>query len=106
MMFHCANQSHQRNQEQEDAHSDDHTHHPETGDQSKADTPSSNPNEQQTDELWRDGSGSIIQGQQCQVFTWFIRWQENRRISRVLVPEPATYTKFKLHIKSCHVCNF
>lgn len=32
MMFYSANQSHQCNQEQEDAHSNDYTHHPETGD--------------------------------------------------------------------------
>lgn len=50
MMFYGANQSHQCNQEQEDAHSNDHAHHSETGDQPKANAPSSNPNEQQTDE--------------------------------------------------------
>lgn len=31
-MFHSANQPHQCNQEQEDAHGDDHAHHSETGD--------------------------------------------------------------------------
>lgn len=31
-MFHSTNQPHQRNQEQEDAHSNDHAHHSETGD--------------------------------------------------------------------------
>lgn len=50
MVFYSSNQPHQGNQEQEDAHSDDHTHHSEAGDEPKADAPSSNPDEQQTDQ--------------------------------------------------------
>lgn len=68
-MFYGANQSHQCNQEQEDAHSNDHAHHSETGDQPKANAPSSNPNEQQTDELWRDGEVQLYSASTGQVFT-------------------------------------
>lgn len=43
MVFDSTDQPHQRDQEQEDSHCDDHNDHSETGNQPKADTPGSNP---------------------------------------------------------------
>lgn len=50
MVLYGSNQPHQRNQEQEDAHSDDHADHPEAGNQPETNAPRRDSNEQQTDQ--------------------------------------------------------
>lgn len=58
MVLYGSNQPHQRNQEQEDAHSDDHADHPEAGNQPETNAPRRDSNEQQTDQLQRQPEGS------------------------------------------------
>lgn len=47
MVFYSSNKSHKCNQEQEDAHGNDHANHTKTGDQPEANAPCSNANEQE-----------------------------------------------------------
>lgn len=58
VVFHSPDQAHQRNQEQEDAHGDDHANHSQAGDQSEADAPGSDANQQQADQLQGGEGGS------------------------------------------------
>lgn len=51
MVFHSSNQSHQGDQEQEDAHRNDHADYAETGNQPEANAPGSNSNQQQANQL-------------------------------------------------------
>lgn len=50
MVFHGSNQSHQGDQEQEDAHRNDHADYAETGNQPEANAPGSNSNQQQANQ--------------------------------------------------------
>lgn len=50
MVFYGSNQPHQCNQEQEDAYGDDHTDHPEAGNQPETNAPCCDSNEQQTNQ--------------------------------------------------------
>lgn len=50
MVLHSPNQPHQGDQEQEDAHSNDHADHPEAGNQPEADAPCRDANQQQTNQ--------------------------------------------------------
>lgn len=63
MVLQRPDEPHQRHKEEEDPHANDHSHHPEAGDQAEPFAPGGNANHQQAHHLWRGrGEQSMLIG--------------------------------------------